>query len=131
MNKTLLALLYIFSLGVVVLVPSSIEKTDQIKVRVHPRMGIAPLRNVMIMVEIKNPEKFWCPSIQVEWWEGNSSTWEEDCEPLEENEKAENIYKVFRLPSNQGFGITSEILIWIRQGKHSHKELVQVIVAGS
>ncbi|MGH7890300.1 MAG: hypothetical protein ACRENF_07085, partial [Thermodesulfobacteriota bacterium] len=44
---------------------------DDLKLRVYPKVGLAPLKNVILMVEIKDPEIFWCPSIEVTWWEGN------------------------------------------------------------
>jgi hypothetical protein len=93
-------------------------------------MGLAPLKNVLVMVEIERPKNFWCPSIEVIWWEGMVSKWEEDCEPLAEGEQVEDIYQSFRLSDKWAYTETTEIIVWIRQGKHSARQSVKLTVAG-
>ena len=103
---------------------------DDLRIRAYPQMGMAPLRNVLIMVEIKAPEKFWCPSVEIEWWDGNTSKWEEDCPPLEEGEKPEDIYRSFRLGEHYAFTETQDVIVWVRQGKHSCRSIIRIIVSG-
>jgi hypothetical protein len=95
-----------------------------VEASVSPRSGLAPLR-VLLMVFSDEPD-LTCPSIRVEWSEGNTSFQDSDCDPA-------NVPETFtysrRSPGGYGPG-QHEIRVVLEQGRRRVVRSADFWVAG-
>lgn len=129
MRRVLAALLAVAMTGCVTkVVREPAEPKPEMRVWISPIgfvLGPYPADKVLIGVQIDAGTPFWCPKLEIEWFPGQSSTHEEDCDPA--NEGQAYSYSVAG-PAKKFYFVPTPIRVTLSQGQHSSSLTLMVQV---